>query len=58
MNSEKYQCILTDFIVLLDNTREEQKGWIQQNNTKARISDLSMMFIRKFFEGGVISVGL
>ncbi len=58
VNSEEHQCILSDFIALLYNTREERKVWLQQDNAKVHISDSLMIFIRKFFEERVISVGL
>ncbi len=52
------QCILTDFITLLDNIKEEQKGWFQRDNAKACISDSLMTLICKFFKERMISVGL
>ncbi len=55
-NSEEYQCILTDYIEFLNNTREEQKGWFQQDKGEAHISDSSMTFIQEFLAERVTSV--
>ncbi len=58
LTSEEYQCIYTDFIALLNNTRKERIGWFQQDNAKAHTSDWSMTFIHKVFEERVFPVGL
>ncbi len=39
VNGEECQCILTKFVMLLNNTREEQKGWFQLDNAKVLTSD-------------------
>ncbi len=55
-NSEEYQHNLTDSIVLCYKGRTQRL--FQQDNTKPRISDSLMAFIREFFKERVISLDL